>query len=131
MVPDDLPLATCQGFRRPDGGSPDRVRPAPTRLVSPPPGAPPIAAGLRCGISDSGGGGIGVVVHGASASATASGVWKRPAGSLAISFSRTAAISTGTSARIDRTGLGWRVWCQISFCATEPSANGGRPVRMK
>ena len=25
----------------------------------------------------------------------------------------------------------WRFWCQISFCATDPSGNGGLPVRRK
>src|SRR4051812_21716749 len=37
-------------------------------------GLPPIAARLSCGISCCGGGGIGVCVHGASASATSIGV---------------------------------------------------------
>src|SRR5579884_990136 len=41
------------------------------------PGTVPIAAGESCGISCSDGGGIGVWVHGVSASATSCGVWKR------------------------------------------------------
>src|SRR5262249_62313345 len=50
----------------------------------------PIAAGLSCGISFSGGGGMDVCVHGANASATSAGVAKRWLASLAIIFSRMA-----------------------------------------
>ena len=71
----DEPLvATCQGLRVPEGGSEEPVRDEPGRVASLPGTPPPIAARLRCGISDSGGSGMAVVVHGASASATAIGV---------------------------------------------------------
>jgi hypothetical protein len=50
---------------------------------------------------------------------------------LAIIFSTTAASSAGTSGRSASTDFGWRVWCQINFCATVPSLNGVDPVRIK
>src|SRR5262249_58416141 len=70
---------------------------------------PPIAAGLSCGISLSGGGGMGVCVHGASASATAAGVWKRWLGPLAIIRSTMADTPSGVCGRSCRIGFGWRV----------------------
>ena len=66
---------TCQTLRGEDEeGSPllGGVFGPPEDVYSP--GVVPIAAGLSCGISLSGGGGIGVCVHGVSASATACGV---------------------------------------------------------
>jgi hypothetical protein len=45
--------------------------------------------------------------------------------------STTAASSSGTSGRSDWTGRGCRFWCQISFCATDPSGNGGLAVKRK
>src|SRR5262249_30837797 len=56
---------------------------------------PPMAAGLRRGISCSGGTGIGSCVQGPSASSTSIGVAYRSLGSLDIIFSTMAAISSG------------------------------------
>src|SRR6185437_1321932 len=64
---------TCQSLRCDETNSPLLgVFGPPERELSP--GVVPIAAGLSCGISFSGGGGMGVCVHGASTSATAIGV---------------------------------------------------------
>src|SRR4051794_31895021 len=88
-----------------------------------PPTAPPAAAG-GCGISVSGGGGIGVCVNGSRASASSTGVWYRSSGFLAIILATTRAIGSGTSGRASRIGFGCRFRCQMSFWATVPSANG-------
>jgi len=42
----------------------------------------------------------------------------------------TATTPGGTSGRTSWIGLGWRVWCQISFWATVPSPKGVLPVSM-
>src|SRR6516162_7752296 len=111
-----LVLGTCQFLR--DEGAPVQggagAGEVPMAGISLPP-VTPMAAGLRCGISSSGGGAIGCWVQGASASNTAFGVGYRWAGSFAIIRSMIATNAAGASGRIDRIGFGWRVWCQISF----------------
>ena len=92
---------------------------------------PPATTGESVGSSRSAGGGIGVATHPASAAITSAGVWYRCAVSFAIIFSTTATISSGRSERSDLIGRGGRFWCQMSFCATDPSGNGGLPVRRK
>ena len=91
---------------------------------------PPIAAGLSRGISWSGGNSA-PSSHGSKASYSSAGVWNRWAGSFAIIVSIMAASFFGTSGRWSWIGVGGLIWCHISFCDTEPSRYGLRPVSMK
>ena len=77
------------------------------------------------------GGAIGAIDQGASIAATSAGVWKRNSGNFAIIRTRMDSSSSGTSGRNSPTGAGSRFWCHRSFCATEPSPKGVRPVSRK
>src|SRR5579883_1510997 len=91
----------------------------------------PTAAGENWGNSRSGGGGIGVWTHGASAAISSAGVAYRSFGSFAIIRATIADTPSGTSGLTSRTGFSSRVWCHSNFWATDLSGNGGSPVNRK